>query len=587
MAEAAECQSVVSAPNRSRRPSDDMTLSTAPIPGPTRPARWQRWQRWQRWRFPLLAVIVLVISSIPPLERMRLVGFISDDASWQVALSTWRPWDGDLILPENTYVLHMPAFIVANLVLPASPWSIFVVALVLHAVGLFLIVDFARRSVAQVTRVGVTELRWWQDLLTVGAVAAYQLAIPITRNANAGVATRNLEAGLYLLAIRIGFQIVSGRRQPTGVRQWALVSAAVVTLGINDPLSLITLVVPTVGLTAVGIGWRRVRRADPDPAWGRARSLAVAASIGIVGWVGIKLALPLIGVRQRSNGATEFAALGDVRHHVPVVARGVSDMIGGGLGSDPSLAVRVVGGLLTVAAIGGFVAVAAFVRRARRSDSRFGVPWLAVLAACWLGLTALTYAMSTSGASLEPFRYVLVAAPAVGVVVATGAVCAPPASRMALGALALVSVLFVAPIGIARDHTDVETLFPDVADHVGQLADLGYARGYSGYWTSSIVTLLSNGRAPVLPMQCAVGGRSVPHQWLVDMGQFDRAVADPADRTFIVLDRRDGFRLTCPEWALREQHGSPSDVVVVSPDIHIWLYPDRDVVAEVSGSPPG
>jgi hypothetical protein len=159
---------------------------------------------------------------------------------------------------------------------------------------------------------------------------------------------------------------------------------------------------------------------------------------------------------------------------------------------------------------------------------------------------------------------------------------AAPVSRAAFGALVLVSVLVAGTTGIVRDDSDVQALLPDVADQVEQLADLGYTRGYSGYWTSSIVTLLSDGRAPVLPAHCIVGRRSAPHVWLVDMGQFERAAGDPADRSFIVVDRREGLRLTCPEPDLLDQHGAPSDVIELTPEIHIWLYPNRDVVADLA-----
>ncbi len=536
---------------------------------------------WQRCRFSVLIVIAACVSSIPPLERMLVTGFTSDDAAWQVALSTWRPWDGDLILPENTYVLHMPLFVIANLVLPADRWSILVSALVLHTVGFMLIVSFARHAVAQVRRIEVTDLSWWQDLLVVGSVAAYQVALPGTRIANAGVTTRSLEAGLYLLAIRLGFEIVTGRREVSGARQWAVVAVAVAVLGVNDPLSVVTIVAPMLTLTALGIVWRRAQGAPFDQSWARARSLALAVAFGVVAWVAIRVALPLVGVEQRSSG-TELAPLRDVRRHADVVARGLWDMIGGGLGSDPSLLVRVIGALLAVVALSGVVAVVTILWRSMRTGSRWGVPWLAGLALAWLGVVATTYVFSSAGASLGSFRYVIVASPAVGVAVAVGAAVAPPVSRGAVGGLAIASVLFAGTTGIVRDDSDVQALLPDVAHEVEQLAVLGYDRGYSGYWTSSIVTLLSDHAAPVLPAQCVAGGQSIPHVWLVDEGQFERARQDPGDRSFIIVDRREGLQLTCPEPDLVEQHGPPSEVVEVSAEIDIWLYPDRDVVADMA-----
>lgn len=540
---------------------------------------------WQRCRLPVLAAVTSCLSAIPPLERVLVTGFTSDDAAWQVALSTWRPWTGHLVLPENTYVLHMPLFVLTNMTLPGTRWAIFVTALVLHALGLMLMVDFARHAVAQVRRADVDELPWRLDLLVLGSVAAYQLALPATRIANAGVATRNLEAGLYLLAIRLGYEIVSGRRDIATARQWAAVTVAVAVLGLDDPLSIVTLVVPMIVLTAVGIAWRGLRRARFDPRWDRARSLAIAGSVGVGGWAGARLALPLVGVRQRSNG-TGPAPLSAIDGHAREALRGLVDMIGGGLGSDPSALVRVIGGLLIVTAVSGVVAVVVLAWSGWRDErSDIAIPWLAVLSLVWLGIVSTTYVVSSAGASLGSFRYVIVASPAIGVAVAVGTSVAAPVGRAAVAALALVSVLVAGPAQIVRDDNDQQALLPDVALEVERLSAIGYDRGYSGYWTSSILTLLSDGASPVLPANCEEGGRSVPHDWLVDMGQFERALHDPGDRSFIIVDRREGLRLTCPAGDLVAQHGPPSEVIEVASEIHVWLYEGRDVVADIAGRP--
>ncbi len=98
-------------------------------PDPTRPD-------WTSIRTPVIAVAVILVSVIAPLERLRTSGWISDDTAWQVALRTWRPGGGELVLTENTYLLHWPLFVIGTIFAPSSRWTILVIAVVLQTVGL-------------------------------------------------------------------------------------------------------------------------------------------------------------------------------------------------------------------------------------------------------------------------------------------------------------------------------------------------------------------------------------------------------------------------------------------------------------------
>ncbi|MEJ7800328.1 MAG: hypothetical protein WKF60_07410 [Ilumatobacter sp.] len=540
---------------------------------------------WATIQTPVIALVVMLISVIAPLERLLSSGWISDDTSWQVALRTWRPGGGEWVLTENTYILHWPLFVISNALLPSNRWTILILAVILQAVGLWLIVSFARHAIAEAVERLVSGLRWWHDLLAVGVCGAYQVADQIMRVSNAGVTTRNLEVGLYLLAIRLGFEVVVGDRQVGTIGRHSVVAGGVALLSLNDPLFAYTIVVPFIGLIVLAfvVRWAP-RRTDShgggaesaDVRWRAAYSLASSAGAGLLIWQAAHAALPFVGITQRP-ASTRLSDLGAVPGHARVVLGGLGQMAGRRLISDASILVQVIGVILFVVAMASVVAV--LVRPlARRSGSRSS--WLAIISLGWLAIVATTYMITTSGASLAEFRYVAVAFPSVGVAVAVSVSSLPRAANYGFVIVAVAAIGGAGTLAIARDADDGELLMPETSDILDDLAANGYDRGYSGYWTSSILTYLSD--APVLPVVCSDVGLTVPYEWLVDMGQFDDALDRPGDRSFIVVDRRAALSLTCPDELLIEQHGRPVDVLLVRNDIEVWLYDDRDVVADIT-----
>lgn len=536
---------------------------------------------WAKIRTAVIVVVVALVSVIAPLERLLTSGWISDDTSWQVALRTWRPGAGELVLTENTYVLHWPLFLIGNALLPPNRWSILIIAVILQAVGLWLIVSFARHAMARSMGRPVETLRWRHDLVAVGACCAYQVADPIMRLSNAGVSTRNLEAGLYLLVIRIGFEVVVGDRSIASTRRVVLIAGAVGLLSLNDPLFAYTIVVPFIGVTVlVWIVSSVAHRVSGRPAdrWTPAYRLASSVGAGLLVWRAVRALLPFAGITQRA-ASTRLAEVGEVPAHASVVLGGLGQMAGRNLVRDSAIVVQIIGVVLLVVAVVSVVSVLARSLRPRSSTDP-GPPWMTIAALGWLAVVATTYTVTTSGASLAEFRYVAVAFPAVGVAAAVAVSSIPRAIQYGFTAVAVAAIAIAGTVGIARDTDDGELLMLETADVLDELVERGYSRGYSGYWTSSILTYLAD--APVLPVVCSEVGLTAPYEWLVDLGQFDEAVDRPGDRSFIVVDRRAALSLTCPDELLLAQHGRPADVLRVRDDIEVWLYDDRDVVADIA-----
>ncbi|MEO6652599.1 MAG: hypothetical protein ABIP17_08075 [Ilumatobacteraceae bacterium] len=557
-------------------PNTVMTI--ADDPALTRPDH-----RWAAVRTPLTAVVVVIVSLISPLERMLTSGWISDDTSWQVALRTWRPWDDTWVLTENTYILHWPLFVVANALLPSNRWTVLLIAAALQSIGLWLIVSFARHAVARSIGRPIAGLRWWNDLLALGACGAYQVLDTIARQSNAGVSTRNLEAGLYLLTLRLGFEIVNGERPMRSVQGWLAVMVAVATLSLNDPLFAYTIVVPLIGATVVvwivGSLVSRPGRAEvSSERWMPAYRLASSAGAGLLLWRLVHALLPTVGITQRA-ASTRRADLGVVPEQARIVLGGLAQMAGRALTRDSAFVVQVVGAVMVIVALASVAAVLVLLMVARRRSGS-GSPWLAITALGWLAVLAVTYALTTSGASLAEFRYVAVGFPAVAAAVAVALSVTPRSVQCAFAAVAVAAIAVGGTLDIRRDADDGDRLMLETADAIDRLASQGYDRGYSGYWTSSILTYYAD--APVLPVVCSDEALTVPYEWLVDMGQFDLALDHPGDRSFIIVDRRAALSLTCPDDLLIAQHGPPVDIVRVRDVIEIWVYDDRDVVVDMT-----
>jgi hypothetical protein len=130
----------------------------------------------------------------------------------------------------------------------------------------------------------------------------------------------------------------------------------------------------------------------------------------------------------------------------------------------------------------------------------------------------------------------------------------------------------------ARQGTEGNGTY-QIALAVERLADeTGASLGYSGYWTSHIVTYYAGDPPTVLAENCGADGRSQPFEWITDLEPFAPDQPAPSS-TFIIVDTSPRA-LACPPDLLLAEHGEPARVIGVDDVTEIWLY-DRDVTADL------
>ena len=520
--------------------------------------------------------MAMLICALAPLQRMLTVGWISDDAAWQVAFRTWRPGSGTLVLPPNTYALRIPLLIATDVLLPSSRWTLFATSLLLNTIGLLLIVRVATEAIAEARGVEASALGRSERLIALGACGASFVVSLTMRLSNAGLTTRNFEAGLYLAILLVGYQTVLGRRHlDTWPRRVGIV-LSVGVLGNNDPLFIYSIVAPFLVGVAATIAWRSTRQRSivVPPSAGR---LAVCASLGVAVWLGGRRLLEVVGARIEDSHVG-LASLDDYPDHTWVVARGHFRTAGGDLLSDPNRWYRPFGAIFVLVAAAVVVATVTMIgaRVAGRSGPTL---WMTTLPLIWLVVLTALYLVSSAGASTDAFRYVAVGFPAIGLAGAVVIARHGDSWRWPMAAIVSV-VLVVAGLQlIDRDASGRDAEVRATARAVDELTEAGYAYGYSGFWTAHIVTYYADQPQPIVAIECSPQGRTVAFEWIADLGHIADVKDHPEASSFIIVDYLDGRALTCPPGVLRELHGAPGRTISVSPNIEIWLYSDNLVLA--------
>jgi hypothetical protein len=508
-----------------------------------------------------LSVTVAVMAMIVALERRFPLRYDSDDVAWQIALRSWRPGHDTLVLTENTYVLHVPALVLGDL-LPAGPAALLAVSWVLNVVGLAMIVWVAEHVVATALDTTRDRLGWRLRAAVVAAIVVVVLISPTQRWIMSGLTSRNLEIGIGLIIIWRLTTIWSAREAPSVGR--AVGGAVVLALvGLDDPLLMYSIVVPAVvvALGAIAVG-RRDAAATPRPA---AAWIAIVGLGGLAGWRLLRWVVGALGVRQAGAGnelVTPRRAFGHLDELVEVLGRiTTADMI------DDGVWYRTVAGVLAVA-----VPVAAVVVLIRARP----VPLTVWTILGWPVVLSLLYVATSAGSNPDTLRYVAVGYPAVGVAVAVAAARSPVLRTVVLAFAVVATVVATATLLDRRGNEGNGTY--QLALQLREAGDeAGATIGYSGYWTAHIVTYYAGDPPTVLATICDADGRTAPFEWLTDLGRFERD--EPAASSFVIVDTSPSAT-ACPPDLIIAQHGTPSEIVGVDGDTQIWIY-DGDVTTVV------
>jgi hypothetical protein len=255
------------------------------------------------WRLVSGALLTLVAVRVA-LERRFPLRYDSDDVAWQVALRGWRPGQGTLVLPENTYLLHIPVLVLGDRLLPSGPTALLVVSSILNLVGLALIVWVADRVVATTLDTSPDQLDWRTRAVTLASIAVAVLASPDQRLVMSGLTSRNLEIGIGLVVIH---RLTTVWRDRTSVppRDIVIGGSALALIGLDDPLLRYSIVVPAIAVATVTMATQSIRSGrrglDAQTRAGTV-SIAVVGVAGLVGWQLLRRLLDVLDVRQADAG---------------------------------------------------------------------------------------------------------------------------------------------------------------------------------------------------------------------------------------------------------------------------------------------
>jgi hypothetical protein len=520
----------------------------------------------------LTGAFLTVVALLIALERRFPLRYDSDDVAWQIALRGWRPGGGALVLPENTYLLHLPVILLGDRLLPSGPNALLLVSTILNLIGLALIVWVADRVVAAALGTTPDRLAWRTRAVTLAAITIAVMASPDQRLVMSGLTSRNLEIGVGLVIIHRATSAWNDRAA-LPPRDIVIGAGALALIGLDDPLLMYSIVVPAIALAVVVLAAQQLRAGRPD-ADARTRpcllGIALVGVGGLVGWRALRLLVDALEVRQEDAGL-DLVGLGEALGHVDELAQVWGMITAIDRIADDHWYQWATG--LGVAALAAMTVAVLIRARPWPLELWTILAWPLVLSALYVGTTA--------GSNPDLVRYIAAGYPALGVVVA---VAATRERRLSQAVVGFAVFTFAVACGTAatRRGTEGNGTY-QLASVVERLAaETGTSLGYSGYWTSHIVTYYAGDPPTVLAEHCGPDGTSEPFEWITDLEAFDPDGPAPSS-TFIIVDTS-ARALACPPDLLLAEHGEPARVIGVDDATEIWLY-DRDVTADLTADP--
>lgn len=106
---------------------------------------------------------------------------------------------------------------------------------------------------------------------------------------------------------------------------------------------------------------------------------------------------------------------------------------------------------------------------------------------------------------------------------------------------------------------------------------LGLVKGYTDYWSASINTYFSGGKASFAPVVCT-DGRLQPMYWAIDTGGFTKL---KSTRTFYLYDNLGFYTKGCSIDDLNNVYGVPSSIQVINSRYTLAIY-DYDIGSRMS-----
>lgn len=449
----------------------------------------------------------------------------------------------DLVVPENTWWLHLPIYLLTSL-LPNSAAAHLLDVLLTNAillVGLLVFVQTYVRRAFPGSRLALTVAHllagWFLGL------AVYTPLLAATAGPfNNVVASqtfltpnhRNLETGVALLLLAWFARWDTSTRSPSRARRTALWLAAAVLLGAlfrSDPFFLYSLG-GALAVTSV-VFWLNGR-------WGAGRTAAVSALL-----LGAGVVLTVLSAGMRAVGLHAVPMVGT--SFVPLEGLGgnLRNVLGGylamfrsyfwGLDVGASIGLVLLNAVLAAAVVAGVVTVLA-------GQSRNPDPVrLPALVSVVIALVA--FAASTLATEPTAFRYVFVPV-LIAVTFATDAVMAVArrTSRWRSAVVVMLGVAFIANLAVntsvvvRKGVVAADSMYAANRDVIEAVEDAGYRKGYASFWNANINTYLSGREVLFLPIHND-RGVLIRHNFLINTPDFDM----PVDETFVYVAPADVF----------------------------------------------
>lgn len=518
-----------------------------------------------------ISILGCLGCAVIPLEMFTSFAWRSDDVAWQVALRTWRPGVEHLAIPENTYVIRIPLLLLVDWLTPSGVWQLAATSLVLNGIAFLLVRGFGRAVMAASLGCRPSELSIWAELAVAGAAVMPLIFSEALRLSNAGLTTRNLETGIYLLVLRLALEVATCQREFGSTRDIVKAAVVVGVLSLNDPLFVASIVAPGSLLLIVSIALGRYAAGAP---WRiQCSRLLFSAILGMGFWLMARRCLELASVKQQPSGVslTPSQVANNAANLLRVIrlAGGASPNAG-----DPTT-------IQLIAIVSGSIglALAVTVIAMARRHGRLGQLWMA-----WFAVLCLLFVLSSAGQSVAGFRYVSVGLGGLPVVAA--AVWAKKAygTVATVTLAALLSCMAAIEASVER-HGHPNDGIEQLALAVDGVAERsGITIGYAGYWAAHVSTYLNSAGARVLGVRCDSSGSTIPFDWLADMSQFSSVERAQRSRsgTFYVIDRTP-LATGCDPELIAQQFGEPSYVVLVGSPLQyeLWVWP-YDIGSSIS-----
>lgn len=516
--------------------------------------------------------VVAAVSTFVIGAAARQHQWNSDDVALQVAMRTWSPGNGTLYLPEGTWLLRVPLYVVSEWLLGSTTTTLAVQTLVLNVIAAVTILWFIRLTVALATTHRPASHPAWENDWIAVLVTCWVITIsPDVVDILMRPATRNLENALVCIGLVLAARSLQRPTDGTPADStWQHMKPCVLpavwfgVLALDDPIAMYCLVVPAGILAGIVLVFRRSRLAV------NVMTISIGSlAIWQLGWVVLRaIGIETVSLNPRTIEAAELPTT--MANTADSMSRILSVPVFGAAPGDLRLAV-----VVPQLAVLVFGAITVW-----RLPRTFWQRPVAAGAALWVISLLAAFTLSSHGLSDINIRYLVFTVVPIAALLAAGIVAARARPRRVIVALMTI-VLTVHVVDAARSLRTDSSPNTDAARVVEALAEADVQRGYGDFWETLGPSYFDRDLT-LVPVTCINGTRTAPRFWFVHDGI---SKPDPsAARTAFIVNDRPGL-LPCGREQLTQQFGEPADTVQVTDLITLLIY-EGDIGSNMDPAPP-